>query len=59
MVMRSSWVAPSLESLRSAAQALFDEALLALLLAADAVQFGRGVVGQRAVGLDGALDGFG
>ena len=41
------------------AEAFFDDALLALLLAADAAQFGRSVVGQRAVGLDGALDGLG
>ena len=40
------------------AKAFFDEALLALLLAANAAQFGRSIVGQRAVGLDGALNRF-
>ena len=40
-------------------QAFFDDALLALLLAANAAQLGLGVVSQRAVGLNGALDGFG
>jgi hypothetical protein len=38
---------------------LFNLALLALLLATDAVEFRRRVVGEGAVGLDGALDGFG
>ena len=41
------------------AEGLFDDALLTLLVAADAVKLGRGVVGEGAVGLDGALDGFG
>ena len=41
------------------AEGLFDDALLAFLLAADAVELGRGVVGEGAVGLDFALDGFG
>ena len=41
------------------AQAFLDKFLLALLLAADAIQLGRGVVGERAVGLNLALDGFG
>ena len=41
------------------AEGFFDGALLAFLLAADAVELGRGVVGQGAVGLDFALDGFG
>ena len=41
------------------AQAFFDDALLALLVASDAAQLGRGVVGQGAIGLNGALDGFG
>ncbi len=41
------------------AKGFFDDALLALLLAADAAEFGRGIVGQRAVGLNRALDGFG
>ena len=45
------------ELAQGGAQAFFDEPLLALLLAADAAQLGRGVVGQRAVGLNGALDG--
>jgi hypothetical protein len=40
------------------AEGFLDDALLALLIAADAVEFGRGVVGEGAVGLDGALDGF-
>jgi len=40
-------------------QAFFNEPLLAVLFAADAAQLGRGVVGQRAVGLNGALDGLG
>ncbi len=60
MVMRSSCVEPSLGELaQGGAEGLFDDALLALLLAADAAEFGRGVVGQGAVGLDLALDGFG
>ena len=37
---------------------LFDEALLPLLLAANPAQLRRGIVGQRTVGLNGALDGF-
>ncbi len=41
------------------AEALFDDALLAFLLATNAAEFRRGVVGQSAVGLNGALDGFG
>ena len=41
------------------AERLLDDAALAVLVAADAAQFGRGVVGERAVGLDLALDGFG
>ena len=40
------------------AQAFFDNAPLALLFAADAAQLGRGIVGQGAVGLNGALDGL-
>jgi len=40
-------------------EALFNEALLALLVVADAPQLRRGVVGDGAVGLDGALDGVG
>ena len=39
-------------------EGFFNLALLALLVAADAVKFGRRVVGEGAVGLDGALDGF-
>ena len=41
------------------AEGFFDGALLALLLAADAVELRGGVVGKGAVGLDFALDGFG
>ncbi len=40
------------------AQGLFNDALLALLLAANAAQLGRGTVGESAVGLDGAFDGL-
>ena len=41
------------------AEAFFNEALLALLIAADAAELGRCIVGEGAVGLDFALDGFG
>jgi len=41
MVMRSSCVAPSLESLRRRPKAFFNEALLALLIATDAAEFGE------------------
>ncbi len=41
------------------AQAFFNQPLLALLIAADAAQLGRSVVGQRAVGLNRALDRLG
>ena len=47
------------ELAQGGAEGFFDGALLALLLAADAAEFGRGVVGEGAVGLDFALDGFG
>ena len=47
------------ELAQGGAEGFFDDALLALLLAADAVELGRGVVGEGAVGLDLALDGFG
>ena len=40
------------------AEGIFDDALLAFLLAADAAEFGRGVVGKGAVGEDLALDVF-
>ena len=46
------------ELAQGGAEALFDDALLAFLLAADAAEFGRSVVGERAVGLDFALDGL-
>ena len=48
--------AVSRELAEGGAQAFFDDALLALLFAANAVQLGRCVVGQRAVGLNFALD---
>ncbi len=41
------------------AKAFFNEALLALLIATDAAEFGGGVVGEGAFGLDLAFDGFG
>ena len=41
------------------AERLLYGALLSLLLAADAIEFGRCVVGKVAVGKDFALDGFG
>jgi len=40
------------------AEGFFNDALLTLLIAADAVEFGGGVVSEGAVRLDGALDGF-
>ncbi len=55
--MTSSCVEPSDESLRRAARSdSSNGALLALLLAADAAQLGRGIIGNRAIGLDGAVD---
>src|ERR1035437_6500784 len=47
------------ELAQSGTEAFFDDALLALLIAADAAQLGRRVVGQGAIRLDGAFDGFG
>ena len=47
------------ELAQGGSQTFFDLALLALLIAANAGQLGRGIVGERAVGLDGALDGLG
>ena len=41
------------------AKGFFDWALLALLITANAVELGRGVVGEGAIGLDFAFDGFG
>ena len=40
------------------AEGLLDLALLALLIAANAAEFGGGVVGEGAVGLDCSFDGF-
>ena len=47
------------ELAQGGAQGFFNLFFLALLLTADASQFGRGIVGQRTVGLDGAFDRLG
>jgi len=47
------------EAAQGRAQAFFDHALLALLLVADAGEFGARVIGECAVGEQLALDGFG
>jgi len=47
------------EPAQRGAQALFNDSLLALLVAADAAELGRGVVGERAIRHDLALDGLG
>ena len=60
MVITSSCVAPSPESFRSARpQAVLDQPSLPFLLAANAIQLRRRIVGQRPIRLNLALDRLG